>query len=77
MDMSIFGAVSNHNEQEDNNHEEEAEAGSPTLWGIENDDMELPSDDEEGGGSEDGGKPSKHQVKEKAATVNNEVTKLG
>jgi hypothetical protein len=74
MDMSIFGAVSDHNEQEEEGEgEEEEEAGSPTRWGIENDDMGLLSDDEGAneGGSEDGGKP------EKAVMANKEVSKLG
>jgi hypothetical protein len=75
MDMLIFGAVSDCNEQEEDDEEEE-EAGSPTPWGIENDDIELLSDDEEGGGSKDGGKPSKRQVKEKAAMAFKEVAKL-
>jgi hypothetical protein len=72
MDMSTFtdgpGAVSE--------EEEEEAAGSPTQWGIENDESELPSDDEADEG-EDGGKPDKGKGKEKGSTMNGEVPKLG
>ena len=76
MDMSTFtdglGAAS---EEEG---EEEA-AGSPTQWGIENDESELPSNDEADGGEdgEDGGKPDKGKGKEQGSMMNKEVPKLG
>ncbi|KIM82048.1 hypothetical protein PILCRDRAFT_8279 [Piloderma croceum F 1598] len=75
MDMSTFtdgpGAASE--------EEEEEAVGSPTQWGIENDESELPSDDEadEGEDGEDGGKPDKGKGKEKGFTMNGEVPKLG
>ncbi|KIM72023.1 hypothetical protein PILCRDRAFT_16506 [Piloderma croceum F 1598] len=75
MDMSTFtdgpGAASE--------EEEEEALGSPTQWGIENDESELPSDDEadEGEDGEDGGKPNKGKGKEKGSTMNGEVPKLG
>ncbi|KIM78692.1 hypothetical protein PILCRDRAFT_10917 [Piloderma croceum F 1598] len=75
MDMSTFtdgpGAASE--------EEEEEAVGSPTQWGIENDESELPSDDEadEGEDGEDAGKPDKGKGKEKGSTMNREVPKLG
>ena len=75
MDMSTFtdglGAASE--------EEEEEVAGSPTQWGIENDESELPSNDEadEGENGEDGGKLNKGKGKEKGSMMNEEVPKLG
>ncbi|KIM92142.1 hypothetical protein PILCRDRAFT_249 [Piloderma croceum F 1598] len=75
MDMSMFmdglGAASE--------EEEEEAAGSPTQWGIENDESELLSNDEadEGEDGEDGGKPDKGKGKEKGSIMNKEVPKLG
>jgi hypothetical protein len=75
MDMSTFtdglGAASE--------EEQEEAAGSPTRWGIENDESELPSNDEadEREDGEEDGKPDSDKGKKKCSMMNKEVSKLG
>ena len=75
MDMSVFtdgpAAMSDHNEEEV--EVEEAEAGSPTWWGMGNGDELLLSGDgdvNDAGESKDGGRPDDYQGKIKEVAPN-------